>query len=275
MENELTEAAVNPVLETKWLGRPYHYVETAGSTNDLLKKWVADGSESVLPSGAVLLADYQETGRGRFNRSWEAPPHTSLLLSILLRPDWDISRLSWLTMLASLSVAEAVEKETGLPVFLKWPNDVVIDHNGKWAKVCGILLEGALSQSEGIEYTVLGIGINVNIPQSEFPSAVQPATSLMVAAGRPISRLSLLMELLQSVERNYDAAQNSESPYQRWNKRLITLGQRIAAHRVGQEKSLVGTAEATNEWGHLLVRDDNGQLHTITAGDVTLSGVRS
>jgi BirA family biotin operon repressor/biotin-[acetyl-CoA-carboxylase] ligase len=275
MKDELSEAAVNPVLDTKWIGRPYYYVERAGSTNDLLKKRVADGRESVLPSGTVLLADYQETGRGRFDRSWQAPSHTSLLLSILLRPDWDASRLSWLTMLASLSVAEAVERETGLTVLLKWPNDVVIDHNGKWSKVCGILLEGALSSSEGMEYTVLGIGINVNIPLSELPPVVQPATSLMVAAGRRISRLLLLIELLRNVERNYDVADKGESPHQRWNKRLVTLGQRIKVHHVGQEMSLVGTAEATNEWGHLLVRDDDGQLHTITAGDVTLSGVKS
>jgi biotin-(acetyl-CoA carboxylase) ligase len=83
-----------------------------------------------------------------------------------------------------------------------------------------------------------------------------------------------LIELLQCLERNYDAADNGESPYQRWNKRLVTIGQRIAAHRLGQEKILLGTAESTNEWGHLLVRDDDGQLHIITAGDVTLSGVR-
>jgi BirA family biotin operon repressor/biotin-[acetyl-CoA-carboxylase] ligase len=223
----------------------------------------------------VLLTDYQEEGRGRFDRTWEAPPFTSLLFSIIFRPDWDAAHLPWLTMLAGLSVAEAVEKETELPAFLKWPNDVVVNYNDNWSKVCGILLEGAIAPSQRLEYAVLGIGINVNIPADELPAAAQPVTSLMVAAGRRISRLPLLVELLERLELNYEAADRGDSPQQRWNERLVTLGQRVEVHCVGQETSLTGTAEATDEWGRLLLRDDEGQMHTIVAADVTLRDSRS
>ena len=275
MEDELTEPAVRSVLRSEWIGQSYQYLESAGSTNDLLKKQVAAGGETSPASGAVLLTDYQEHGRGRLNRSWQAPAYTSLLFSVLFRPDWPALRISWLTMLAGLAVAEAVEAETKLPVSLKWPNDVVIRHDGAWYKICGILLEGHVSPAQRLEHAILGVGINVNIPLAQLPPTFQPATSLLVAAGRPISRLSLLAELLQRIERLYEAADRGDSPRQQWNRRLITLGQHVEVGRVGQAIPLLGTAEGTDEWGRLLVRDDDGQLHTITAADVTLRGIAS
>ena len=275
MEDKLTEPAVRSVLRSEWIGQSYRYFESAGSTNDLLKRQVAAGGPTSPTSGAVLLTDYQEHGRGRLNRSWEAPAYTSLLFSVLFRPDWPAIRMSWLTMVAGLAVAEAIEMETKLPVFLKWPNDVVIRHDGAWRKVCGILLEGYVSPVQRLEHAILGVGINVNIPLAQLPPTVQPATSLMVAAGRPVSRLSLLAELLQRLERLYEAADRGDSPRQQWNRRLITLGRRVEVGRVGQAISLLGTAEGTDEWGRLIVRDDDGQLHTVMAADVTLRGVAS
>jgi BirA family biotin operon repressor/biotin-[acetyl-CoA-carboxylase] ligase len=183
--------------------------------------------------------------------------------------------MSWLTMLAGLAVAGAIEEETKLPVLLKWPNDVVIRHDDTWRKVCGILLEGYVSPAQRVEHAILGVGINVNIPLAQLPPIAQPATSLLVAAGRPLSRLSLLVELLQRIERLYEAANRGESPRQPWNRRLITLGRRVEVGRVGQAISLLGTAEGTDEWGRLLVRDDDGELHTVMAADVTLRGVAS
>ena len=275
MEDELTEPAVRSALRTVWVGQSYQYLEIAGSTNDLLKRQVAAGGPTGPVSGAVLLTDYQERGRGRLNRSWEAPAYTSLLFSVLFRPDWPAMRLSWLTMLTGLAVAEAVELETKLPVSLKWPNDVMIMHDGAWHKICGILLEGYVSPAQCLEHAILGVGINVNIPQAQLPPTVQPATSLMVAAGRPVSRLSLLADLLQRLERLYEAADRGDSPRHQWNRRLITLGRRVEVGRVGQAIPLLGMAEGTDEWGRLLVRDDDGQLHTVMAADVTLRGVAS
>jgi len=270
MEDELTEPAVRSVLRSKWIGQSYQYLEKAGSTNDLLKGQVAAGGTNDPASGAVLLTEYQEHGRGRLDRSWEAPAHTSLLFSVLLRPDWSANRLSWMTMVAGLAAAEAIEEETKLAVSLKWPNDVVIKHDDKWCKVCGILLEGYVTLAQQLEHAVIGVGINVNIPRGQLPHTAQPATSLMIAAGHPISRLSLLAGLLQRFERLYEAADRGDSPEQEWNRRLITLGQRVKVGRVGQTIPLVGTAEGTDEWGRLLVREEGGHLHAVVAADVTL-----
>jgi len=273
MVSDLSASAVTNALTSKWIGGNYQYLESTGSTNDLLKKQVTAGDPAHPPHGTVLLTDYQSQGRGRLDRRWEAPSGTSLLFSILLRPYWLGDRLSWLTMLAGTAIVEAIETETTLSASLKWPNDVVVRRNEIWHKVCGILLEGHIVAEQRLAYAVLGIGINVNIPPELLPNTAQPSTSLSTVAGRSISRLNLLVTLLRRIEILYDRADRGISPQDDWNRRLITIGQRVEVSGSGQGTPLSGIAEGTGEWGQLLVRDDNGQLHTIVAGDVTLRRV--
>ena len=273
LDDELSEIAVRSELTSVWLGRPYLYVPEIGSTNDRLKTRAADPA---YPAGTVLLADYQSAGRGRLERRWEAPPGTSLLFSALFRPRWPARQGTWLTMLAGLAVVEAIESATGLRAGLKWPNDVVLPEEmgeaQEWRKVCGLLLEATLDPNGRMASAVLGVGLNVNIPADSLPDSVTPATSLLVAGGRPVSRRKLLVGLLERIERHYDAALDGRSPARAWAARLITIGRPVEATSVGSSAPLVGTAEGVDEWGQLLVRDDEGILHTIAAGDVTLRG---
>ncbi len=258
---------VKKALASQWIGRNYRYIESVGSTNDLLKQEVADANP---PAGTVFLTDFQSTGRGRLDRRWEAPPGTSLLFSILFRPDWPGERLPWLTMIAGTAVAKSIEAETGINTFLKWPNDVIVKHHEIWHKVCGILLEGQVMPSAHLAYAILGTGINVNIPEAQLPKAALPATSLSTVLGRQVSRLNLLITLLQQVEDLYELADQGESPQQAWENRLNTIGQKVEIFSSAREKVVSGFAEGVGEWGELLVRDDSDQLHKIMAGDVTL-----
>jgi BirA family biotin operon repressor/biotin-[acetyl-CoA-carboxylase] ligase len=263
MVDELIETAVLPALTTQWLGHVYRYHTALDSTNDELKRLLAEGNN--LPTGTVILTDYQSQGRGRLNRSWFAPPQSSLLHSILFEPDWPAIQANWLTMMASIAAAETIESETALTVGLKWPNDIVVQQAGEWHKVGGILLEGQMTNGR-LSQAILGIGINVNIPAGQLPESVTPATSLLAATGRPISRLALLLDFWQRLERYYEKA---ESPRPTWQERLITLGQQVQVNQRGQPP-LNGVAETADAWGQLLVRDEAGNIHTITAGDVTL-----
>lgn len=274
MDNNLDETAVSAELTTTWVGRPYYYHERIDSTNERLKAWISDPA---YPSGTVLLTDFQSAGRGRLDRRWEAPPGSSLLLSVLFRPGWPVQRGTWLTMLAGLAVAEAVEELAGLPARLKWPNDIVLAGQtndgdaGGWRKAGGLLLDTTLDPAgERLESAILGIGLNVNITATDLPAAASPAVSLLVAGGRPVPRRPLLLALLRRLEQRYDAAQAGNSPAETWAERLVTLGRRIEVSAGSAAGPVVGTAEATDEWGQLLVRDDAGRLHTIAAGDVTL-----
>lgn len=167
-------------------GRPYLYVESCPSTQDLL---AADA-----PEGAVAATDLQRSGRGRHGRTWEAPAGSALLCSIALRPP-AAARAPELTLVGAVAVARTVEEATGLKAEIKWPNDVLLESR-KVAGVLGELRDGLV---------VLGVGINVNQAVVELPAAARiPATSLRVAAGHLHDRAVLLASLLLHLERAYD-----------------------------------------------------------------------
>ena len=270
MAERLDEIAVQSALSTGWLGRSYHYRPTIGSTNDRLKEMAAASDGEELPAGTVLLANFQSHGRGRLNRRWQVPAGTSLLFSVLFRPNWPADRANWLIMATGVAAVEAVIAESGLMAGLKWPNDLMVDVAGEWRKAGGLLLEGNLSADGRLESAILGIGINVNVPAEQLPEATVAATSLLVAGGRPVSRLALLVTLLERLEAHYEAADRGQSPQVAWLQHLITLGQAVQVTNAVSGQTLRGIAEGTDDSGHLLLRDEREELHRVSAGDVTL-----
>jgi BirA family transcriptional regulator, biotin operon repressor / biotin---[acetyl-CoA-carboxylase] ligase len=186
MPDSLAPAAVLPRLRGRF-GRDYAYVESTPSTQLLL--------DPDAPEGAVAVAGEQTAGRGRLGRRWFAPAGTSLLCSLQLRPEVPPERLPELTGVAALACAEAIAVVTRLTPEVKFPNDLLLDGR----KVAGVLAEAREGR------IVLGVGINVNIPESDLPTEVdRPATSLLVETGREHDRAELLVELLERLERRYD-----------------------------------------------------------------------
>ena len=185
--DSLSPEVVEPRLRGR-LGHPYTYVASTPSTQLLLP---ADALE-----GALVATDEQTAGRGRLGRRWLAPAGTSLLCSLQLRPAVESERLPELTGVAALACLEAIAALTGLEPVLKFPNDVLVGER----KVAGVLAEARE------ERVVLGIGVNVNVPADELPQEVdRAATSLLVETGRELDRAALLAELLERLERRYDA----------------------------------------------------------------------
>ena len=167
-------------------GHVYRYEELCPSTQRLLQ---ADD-----PEGAVAVAEEQSEGRGRLGRRWQAPGRTSVLVSILLRPNVDSPRLPELSLLAGGAVAQAIEEITGLEPAIKFPNDVLI--GGR--KVAGILAES----SDG--RVVLGIGVNANQTADQLPADAQTEpTSLRLELGKAVDRPELLAAILRQVEQAY------------------------------------------------------------------------
>jgi BirA family biotin operon repressor/biotin-[acetyl-CoA-carboxylase] ligase len=185
--DSLAPGAVQPLLGGRF-GHVYRHAEVCASTQKLLH----DDD----PEGAVAVAEEQSEGRGRLGRSWHAPAHTSVLVSVLLRPAVESPRLPELSLVAGGAVAEAIADVTGIDPAIKFPNDVLID--GK--KVAGILAES----SEG--RVVLGIGVNANQTADQLPADAQTEpTSLRLVVGEPVDRAALLAAILLRVERAYDA----------------------------------------------------------------------
>ena len=225
-----------------------------------------------------MIADEQTAGRGRLDRRWWAPPGSSLLMSLLLRPALPPDQAGQLTMCLGLAAVEAIEAVTGLRPALKWPNDLLLEGR----KLGGMLTELRLD-GERLDYAVLGLGVNVNVTfderrmtedenDSSFvlrPSSdlANTAISLSMVLGREVDRLALLAALLARCEAWYERALAGESPHAAWAARLDTVGRRVTvATTTG---SVAGMAVGVTPEGALLVRDDNAAEHVIWSGDVT------
>lgn len=265
--NDLTPDAIQFELPTAVVGRVVEYYAQIGSTNDLVRERAGQGH----PEGLLVLADEQLAGRGRLGRAWAAPPGSSLLMSLLLRPVWLIPAEAFaITMLTGVALCEAAEQVAPIPARLKWPNDLMLPGGAAARKAAGILSEIELSGGQ-IAWVVVGMGVNVNwapsgVVDGRDLSAV--ATSVGAAAGGPIDRLALLRALLTRLDARYLAlrAGRGEELFAAWRDRLATLGQRVSVRMPSGE--LHGFAEDVERSGALRVRDDAGVLHTVMAGDV-------
>ncbi len=262
--NLLSVEQIRSGLRTEFLGQNLVYFPEIGSTNEHARQLAEQGA----PEGTLVLTDYQRAGRGRLQRRWEAPPHSSLLMSLLFRPQLAPHQVQRLTMICGLAVVGAIEAETGLQAGLKWPNDVVLDNAQGTAKVAGILTEIGLLGSQ-VDHAVVGIGLNVNLDPARLTAdLLMPAASLSQSLGRSIPRLPLLWALLAGIETRYLALKAGHLPHVEWEERLVTLGKPVVVS--AGDRRLEGMAEGVNADGALLVRRTDGELMTVLAGDVTL-----
>ena len=256
MDSPLDIPSFKRLLSTETLGRRFEHHESIGSTQDRARELAEAGAEE----GTAIFAEEQTAGRGRLGRGWESPPRQNLYLTLVLRPP--AVALRSLSMLAPLAVAEAVEAVTGLSPDIKWPNDMLL--NGR--KLAGVLIDSQVVGPDA--YTLVGIGVNVNLEPALYPPIAGIATSLRAELGREVAREPLLAELLGRLERLYQALLAGESPHEAWRARLVTLGQRIQVRHGDTVEA--GVAEDVNAEGALMLRRDDGSLLVLDAGEVTL-----
>jgi len=252
----LSPALITDGLETQFVGQRVIYYPRLASTMEVARRQARRGAAW----GTVVIAGEQTAGKGRLGRVWLSP-EGSLALSIILYPS--LAYLPSLIMLAALAVVHSIEAVTGLKAQVKWPNDVLV--NGR--KVCGILIESDV-QGDTVVYAIIGIGVNVNLRLSDFPEISSLATSLSDELGRDVSLLNLIRRLLVEVEGLYLALLAGGSIYEEWRDSLVTLGRKVRAES-GKNKC-EGIAESVARDGSLLLRQANGSLTKIVAGDVTL-----
>jgi BirA family biotin operon repressor/biotin-[acetyl-CoA-carboxylase] ligase len=237
-------------------GRAMQWHQQATSTNDLGIAWLRDEMNPP-PDGAVIVADAQTHGRGRFGRSWYAPPGSALLLTYLLRPA--ANYLPRVGMLGALAVCEALEAVGARDLTIKWPNDV---HLGG-RKICGVLPE-ACWQADRLLGVALGIGINVRVNFAD-PALAARAVSLEPALKRSVDRAELLAALLERLD-DWRVRLQDSVLFSAWRARLNVFGRVVMVNVSGA--ALSGTAEAVDETGALLLRLEDGKLERVIAGDL-------
>ena len=247
---------VSRQLDTKFIAKKIHYFEYLDSTMNLAMQL----GMKLAPSGTLVLAESQTKGRGRLGRSWFSPKYKGIYLSLILRPQIAPAVSPVLTLLAAVSICEAVKKILDLDVQIKWPNDVFINNK----KFTGILTE-MNAEVDKINFVVIGIGLNVN---NDKKSLISQSASLKEHYGQTINRVALLQELLRRIENNYFILENkgSEVIIDKWRSYSLTIGRRVKVYC--QSKHIEGCAVDIDNDGSLLIRKDSGLIQKVSSGDV-------
>ncbi len=240
--------AVLPKLRGRF-GRPYRYLGTVTSTQDVLRKLAEEGA----PEGTVVLAERQTAGRGRRGRTWVSPGG-GLYFSLLLRPRLPLDRLPLMPLAAGLAMARAAGAGG-----LKWPNDLVL-WRGEWKKLGGVLLEAEILAEE-VTYALLGVGINV------AEAGLPPEAAGLAAVYPGLRRDELLVRLLAELERAYRALADPEALLEAYALHSVTLYRRVRADWVGDP--VEGVAVGFDEGGALWVLSGRHRRR-VTTGEVRL-----
>lgn len=255
---------VQEKLNTSVFGKKdiIHFQET-DSTNTRAKDLASNGA----PEGTVVIAEKQTKGRGRRGRDWFSPVGDGIYASLILRPAISPVRAPKITLMAAVAVAESLLSLTQLDVRIKWPNDILI--NGR--KIAGILTEIS-TEMDRVDYIVVGLGLNVNTSfESSSGEVKERATSILVETGKRFPRIKLIRTYLQLYEKYYEMFNKSgfEPIMSRWKELANILGQRIVVDTIG--KKYIGEVLDVDDDGVLIMKDDQGTIHRIFSGDVTLA----
>lgn len=243
-------------------GQPLYYFHDIGSTND----FAATLAEHGAPEGATVIASSQTAGRGRLGRDWFSPPGAGLYVSVVCR---DGAAVPFLTLAGGVAVADGIRIATGLPVQIKWPNDVIVGGGhgtNRRRKLAGILAEGS-STGTGVQHVVLGFGVNLR--SAAYPADLEDrATSIETELGRAPDPALVLVEILVALDEKLDDVTNGSTQplVDRW--RALSPSANGAAVEWDTPSGLVtGTSAGIADDGALLVQTSTG-VERIISGEV-------
>lgn len=260
----MTEAEIKSLMHTDWVAKEVLYFDTIDSTNTKAQELAEKG----YPSGTLVVADKQESGKGRRGRSWVSPSGTGIFMTLMIKPDINPNNASMLTLVAALAVAKAITSVTGEEALIKWPNDIVV--NGK--KVCGILTE-MNAQFDYINHIVVGIGINVH--NESFPEEIsQMASSLTIeAGGKRFHRAQIIAETMSYFEQYYDTflkTQDLSALVREYDKLLVNRNKSVRV--LDPKEPFDGKAMGITPKGELIV-DTWESRKLVSSGEVSVRGI--
>ena len=264
-ENDIVSVpGIKPFLSEK--SQPFvnqiHIYKSLESTNKTAKEMAVSGAAH----GTIVISDSQTMGRGRYSRNFFSPAGGGLYMSLVLRPEGlHFENPTAVTAFAAVAVCEAIESISHKVPEIKWVNDIFLD--GK--KVCGILTEAVTDfESGGLDWIVLGIGLNVSIRTEEFPDDLQSrATSLYPEEKKPGVRNQLAAEILNRIL-GYKTPPQEAEIFDKYKKRLMVLGKKITV--IQNQEEFGATAVDIDSAGHLIVKKESGETIALVSGEIRL-----
>lgn len=243
-------------------GRALRFFSEVGSTNDVAVRLADAGA----PEGTAVVAVAQTAGRGRLGRDWFSPPGAGLYVSVICHHG---ALAPHFTLAGGLAVADGIRAATGLPVEIKWPNDIVAPHAGSRGprrKLAGILAE-ASSGPSGVQYIVLGFGINLR--PAAYPTAIATrASSIEAELGRAPDAGRVLAETLAALAVVHDelASRGVGEILRRWRALAPSVeGAPVSWDTPSGPRA--GTSAGIDDTGALLVRTGGG-IERIMSGEL-------
>lgn len=236
-------------------------IDETDSTNNYAKNLASDGAES----GTVVIAESQNSGRGRLGRTFVSPYGKGLYMSVVIRPDFSVEFAPLITSAVSVAVAESVELLSGHSTQIKWVNDIYMNNR----KICGILTEASLGlEFNTLDYAVIGIGINVL--SNDFGELDNYVTSVQQETGKIISRNKLCELILKNIELRLSGIEK-KSHMNEYRRREMLTGNIISAN-IGSEH-ITGKALGIDDNANLIVQTDKG-IRTLVSGEANLLRIR-
>lgn len=237
--------------------------QSVTSTNTVLKELAQQGC----PEGYVLIARQQTAGKGRLGRSFYSPPDSGLYLSVVLRPHMNVEDALFITTSAAVAVSRAIETccDHQRTAQIKWVNDIYLDEK----KVCGILTEAAIDfESGGLEYAVLGIGVNITPPEDDFPDGLSD-TATSIFSSRKIGNLRnrLAAEILRELSALPDGFM-SEKTLDEYRKRSLLIGKN--AYALFKNEAKPCRVLGIDDRARLLVSFGDGSEQALSSGEVSV-----
>lgn len=261
--DRLSKRELESIRKTQWAGCEIFYFPSIDSTNTKASQLAEEG----YPTGTLVVAERQESGKGRRGRNWASPEGNGIFMTLILKPEINPNNASMLTLVAALAVSKAITKCTGRPAGIKWPNDIVM--NGK--KVCGILTEMS-AQFDYVNHIVIGIGINVH--NESFPEELSHmATSLYLESKEHFNRAALIEEILEQFEDYYAVYLKTEDLsglVKEYDISLVNRNQQVKV--LDPKEPFEGKAMGITPQGELIV-DTWESRKLVYAGEVSVRGI--
>lgn len=260
----LNKSELLPLIKTSVIGKNIIYFDDIDSTNikakELAQKDIEDGS--------IIIAEKQTLGSGRFNRKWVSPKG-GLWFTLVLKPTIPPNEAPKVTQIAAASVYKTLD-DLNINTTIKWPNDILLNDK----KLCGILAEMKCDM-DSVHYLVLGIGMNINIDESDLDEIIRPtATSLKIEYNKAFKRSEILSGFLNHFEELYNKFINN-----------LDLSETISICRnhsniFGKKAKLITynteeivTCISLSDTGDLIVRDSSGIEKAVLAGEISFNGM--
>ena len=244
------------LLKTRWAGKRLIYLNSCDSTNEIAKNLKIEEALK----GTLILSEHQTAGRGRWGRKWEGQNGRSLLMTLVLPSADEQSTAARMGAALSVGLRNACTASGAAAIKIKWPNDLM----GSGRKLAGVLME---SLPNGI---AAGIGFNVNQNPGDFPEDINElATSLRIEKGQAVERETFLAEAMLQIEWALERLEREgfETIKQEWHRSAAYLGDPVRV-KTASEIPMEGTMMGLDSDGALLIRQDQGLIVPVAAGDL-------